>query len=202
MSWHINTQRLRACARDAEGRHILGSWFTGASVHAVSVTMTQDLFARNCRMTPPIQRLTTNCPQITPDRVMRRDFARCKRSGPWACRLGCEDTLYSTFTGAGVGANLAFRSQTLSHRASLDGTYFPPAPDVVAISSSMKIVVQNRKTNAFLTPDAKWVRQFEAAHRFANSLEALRFCARRELHDTELLVCFPGHRDNLRVPLT
>ena len=65
----------------------------------------------------------------------------------------------------------------------------------------MKIVVQNRKTNAFLTQDAKWVRHFDYARGFTTSLEALRFCADRELRDTDMLVCFPGARQNLRVPL-
>lgn len=65
----------------------------------------------------------------------------------------------------------------------------------------MKIVVQNRKTNAFLTQDAKWVRHVDYARKFATSIEALRFCAERELRGTDMLVCFPGARDNLRVPL-
>lgn len=65
----------------------------------------------------------------------------------------------------------------------------------------MKIVVQNRKTNAFLTQDAKWVRRFDGARQFTTSLEALRFCAERELRETDMLVCFPGARTNMRVPL-
>ena len=65
----------------------------------------------------------------------------------------------------------------------------------------MKIVVQNRKTNAFLAHDAKWVRRLDDARHFATSIEALRFCADRELRDTDMLVCFPGMRSNLRLPL-
>jgi hypothetical protein len=65
----------------------------------------------------------------------------------------------------------------------------------------MKIVVQNRKTNAFLTQDARWVQRFDYAHRFTTSLQALRFCADRQLRDADMLVCFPGARENLRVPL-
>ena len=66
----------------------------------------------------------------------------------------------------------------------------------------MKIVVQERKTNAFLSSEAKWVRQFDFARAFNTSLEALRFCAERELTNIDLLVCYPGARSNLRVPLT
>jgi hypothetical protein len=65
----------------------------------------------------------------------------------------------------------------------------------------MKIVVQNRRTNKFLTQDAKWVRQYDYARAFATSLEALRFCADQKLQDTDMLICFPGARANLRVPL-
>jgi hypothetical protein len=65
----------------------------------------------------------------------------------------------------------------------------------------MKIVVQDRKTNAFLTQDARWVRQLDYARRFNTSLEALRFCAGHELRDADVLVCFPGARPNMRVPL-
>jgi hypothetical protein len=69
------------------------------------------------------------------------------------------------------------------------------------VSEDMKIVVQNRKTNAFLTHEAKWVRRLDDARHFATSIEALRFCADRELHDTDMLVCFPGAKSNLRLPL-
>jgi hypothetical protein len=65
----------------------------------------------------------------------------------------------------------------------------------------MKIVVQNRKTNAFLTQDAKWVRRLDDARHFTTSIEALRFCADRELRDMDMLVCFPGAKANLRLPL-
>lgn len=65
----------------------------------------------------------------------------------------------------------------------------------------MKIVVQNRKTSAFLAQDAKWVKQLHYARCFRTSLEALRFCADRELRETDMLVCFPGAKSNLRVPL-
>ena len=65
----------------------------------------------------------------------------------------------------------------------------------------MKIVVQNRKTNAFLTEDAKWVKHVDCARGFATSLEALRFCAERDLRETDMLVCFSGAAPDLRVPL-
>jgi hypothetical protein len=69
------------------------------------------------------------------------------------------------------------------------------------LKKDMKIVVQNRKTNAFLTQDAKWVQRFESARQFTTSLEALRFCADRQLRETDMLVCYPGARSNMRVPL-
>jgi hypothetical protein len=65
----------------------------------------------------------------------------------------------------------------------------------------MKIVVQNRRTNAFLTQDSKWVRRLDDARHFATSLEALRFCAERELREMDMLVCYPGMRANMRVEL-
>jgi hypothetical protein len=64
----------------------------------------------------------------------------------------------------------------------------------------VKIVVQNRKTNAFLAQDAKWVRHLDYAKPFSTSIEALRFCAERELRETDMLVCHPEMK-NLRVPL-
>ena len=65
----------------------------------------------------------------------------------------------------------------------------------------MRIVVQDRKTNAFLANDARWVKQLDHARGFATSLEALRFCAGRNLTQLDLLVCYPGVRDNFRMPL-
>ena len=65
----------------------------------------------------------------------------------------------------------------------------------------MRIVVQNRKTNAFLTADSRWARQLDYARTFATSLEALRFCAGRNLTHIDLLVCYSGAKSNLRMPL-
>jgi hypothetical protein len=65
----------------------------------------------------------------------------------------------------------------------------------------MRIVVQDRKTNAFLTRDARWARQLDYAKAFTTSLEALRFCADRNLTQMDLLVCYPGVKSNLRMPL-
>ena len=68
----------------------------------------------------------------------------------------------------------------------------------------MRIIVQNRKTNTFLTGDARWARQLDYAKAFTTSLEALRFCADRHLtqiDSLDLLVCYPGARPNLRLPL-
>ena len=65
----------------------------------------------------------------------------------------------------------------------------------------MRIVVQDRRTNAFLTQDSRWVRQFDYARSFATSLEALRFCADRNLTQMDLLICYSGARTNLRMPL-
>ena len=76
------------------------------------------------------------------------------------------------------------------------GRFFPSG-----VFWKMKIVVQNRKTNAFLTQDAKWARRLDHARNFATSLEALRYCADRQLRDIDMLVCFPGFRANMRVPL-
>jgi hypothetical protein len=65
----------------------------------------------------------------------------------------------------------------------------------------MRIVVQDRKTNAFLTHDSRWVKQFDYARAFSTSLEALRFCASRNLTQMDLLICYPGERTNMRMPL-
>ena len=65
----------------------------------------------------------------------------------------------------------------------------------------MRILVQDRRTNAFLTNEAKWVKQLDYARRFTTSLEALRFCVERELKHMDVLVCYPGHKTNLRLPL-
>ncbi|HWN94880.1 MAG TPA: hypothetical protein VNT99_07595 [Methylomirabilota bacterium] len=65
----------------------------------------------------------------------------------------------------------------------------------------MRIVVQDRRTNAYLTGEAKWIRQVDAARRFNTSLEALRFCVARELKNMDVLVCYSGAKSNLRLPL-
>jgi len=65
----------------------------------------------------------------------------------------------------------------------------------------MKILVQDRKTNAFLTAEKRWVRQVDYARSFATSLDALRFCHETKLTNIDVLVCYPGAKSNLRVPL-
>ena len=65
----------------------------------------------------------------------------------------------------------------------------------------MRILVQDRRTNAFLTHDTKWVKQLDYARRFSTSLDALRFCVQRELKGMDLLVCYSGDKNNLRLPL-
>ena len=65
----------------------------------------------------------------------------------------------------------------------------------------MTILVQDRRTNAFLMGDAKWVKQSDHARRFATSIEALRFCVERQLKGMDMLVCYSGPKTNLRLPL-
>ena len=65
----------------------------------------------------------------------------------------------------------------------------------------MRIVVQDRRTNSFLTNDARCVQQLDYAKAFTTSLEALRYCAGRNLTHMDLLVCYPGAKSNLRMPL-
>jgi hypothetical protein len=65
----------------------------------------------------------------------------------------------------------------------------------------MKIFVQDRRTNAFLANDARWVRQLDYARVFTTSLEALHFCTGRNLTHMDVLVCYSGHQSNLRLPL-
>ena len=64
----------------------------------------------------------------------------------------------------------------------------------------MRILVQDRRTNAFLTNDTKWVKQLDYARRFSTSLDALRFCVQRDLKGMDLLVCYSDQK-NLRLPL-
>ena len=65
----------------------------------------------------------------------------------------------------------------------------------------MTILVQDRRTNAFLMGDAQWVKRLDYARRFATSIEALRFCVERELKGMDVLVCYSGAKNNLRLPL-
>ena len=65
----------------------------------------------------------------------------------------------------------------------------------------MRIVVQDRRTNSFLANDARWARHLDYAKAFTTSLEALRYCADRSLSQMDLLVCYPGKKSNLRIPL-
>jgi hypothetical protein len=69
------------------------------------------------------------------------------------------------------------------------------------LKTKMKIVVQNRRTNAFLAGDAKWIQQLDHARAFNTSLEALRFCAGRDLKEIDVLVCYSDSKSNLRLPL-
>jgi hypothetical protein len=82
-----------------------------------------------------------------------------------------------------------------SREASPDG-FFPSG-----VFLKMKTVVQHRRTNAFLGADGKWIRRIDHARAFATSLEALRFCVERQLKEVDMLVCYPGSRSNLRLPL-
>jgi hypothetical protein len=84
-------------------------------------------------------------------------------------------------------------------RTTPDG--FFPSGVRLKILGQMKILVQNRNTHAFLARDAKWVRHVDDARPFATSIEALRYCAERELRDTDMLVCFPGARNSIRLRL-
>ncbi len=65
----------------------------------------------------------------------------------------------------------------------------------------MRILVQDRRTNAFLTHDTKWAKQLDGARLFSTSLDALRFCVERGLKGMDLLVCYSGQKSNLRLPL-
>jgi len=66
----------------------------------------------------------------------------------------------------------------------------------------MKIMVQNRRTNAFLAEDAGWVKELNSARRFRTSLEALRFCFERRLENLDLVVRYAeAGRTDLRLPL-
>ena len=65
----------------------------------------------------------------------------------------------------------------------------------------MRIVVQDRRTNAYLTGETKWIREMDAARRFDTSLAALRFCVQRKLKHMDMLVCYSDGKPKLRVPL-
>ncbi len=80
---------------------------------------------------------------------------------------------------------------------SLPGGFFPSG----VLLKCMKILVQDRQTNAFLTGDKRWVRQLDYARTFSTSLEALRFCVDTKLTNMDVLVCYPGTKSNLRLPL-
>ena len=65
----------------------------------------------------------------------------------------------------------------------------------------MRIVVQDRRTNAYLTGETSWIRQIDGARRFDTSLEALRFCVQRKLKHMDMLVSYSNGKPKLRVPL-
>ena len=65
----------------------------------------------------------------------------------------------------------------------------------------MKIVIQDRRSNAFLADDSRWVTQLHYARSFRTSLDALRFCAGRNLTQMDLLVSYSGTKRDLRLPL-
>jgi hypothetical protein len=62
------------------------------------------------------------------------------------------------------------------------------------------IVVQHRETKCFLGEENVWSGTAGLARRFKNSLEALRFCVNKGLHNIDVVVNFPDRRE-VRSPL-
>jgi hypothetical protein len=98
---------------------------------------------------------------------------------------------------SGRNSNKAARVCGLGMENAPDGFF----PSGASFEGYMRILVQDRETRSFLTEDARWVTQHDRARSFTTSLEALRFCVQREMKNMDLVVCYPGPRSNLRLPL-
>ena len=61
--------------------------------------------------------------------------------------------------------------------------------------------MQSRKTNAFLTRDAKWAWEADSARQFHDTMEAVRFCIDRHLGETDMVVSVEDESEPVRVPL-
>ena len=66
----------------------------------------------------------------------------------------------------------------------------------------MNILLQNKKTFAYVTDLSAWTMQREKAHQFGTGIEALFFCFNRRLKNMQILGDFPNPRMNFTLPVT
>ncbi len=66
----------------------------------------------------------------------------------------------------------------------------------------MNILLQNKKTLAYVTDLSSWTMQRENAHLFDTGIGALFFCFNRHLNNMQILGAFVNPRMNFTIPVT
>jgi hypothetical protein len=63
----------------------------------------------------------------------------------------------------------------------------------------MKVFVQNKKTDLFLTDDGNWISCREQARDFKRAIGALEFCIQKKEHDVWILLAFENEALNVQL---
>jgi hypothetical protein len=71
-----------------------------------------------------------------------------------------------------------------------------------AADTFMNILLQNKKTQTYVTDLSTWTMQREKAHLFETGIEALFFCFNRHLKNMQILGEFVNPRINFTIPVT
>jgi O-acetylhomoserine/O-acetylserine sulfhydrylase-like pyridoxal-dependent enzyme len=73
---------------------------------------------------------------------------------------------------------------------------------LTAADTFMNILLQNKKTQTYVTDLSAWTMQREKAHLFETGIEALFFCFNRHLKNMQILGEFVNPRINFTIPVT
>jgi len=73
---------------------------------------------------------------------------------------------------------------------------------LIAADTFMNILLQNKKTQTYVTDLSTWTMQREKAHLFETGIEALFFCFNRNLKNMQILGEFVNPRINFTIPVT
>jgi hypothetical protein len=63
----------------------------------------------------------------------------------------------------------------------------------------MKVVLQQRATELYYQGEGQWVKEASQAFNFGNSLEAIDYCATRQISGVEIVLRFADPRYDIRL---